>query len=87
MSIENVTTNFLYVGLSVTRRSCARRNFWLSSIAIQPCSDPQSVFRRMGQTPCFLTARKYKAIGTTGLLFDFTTVSHKTFYENPSTAP
>ena len=50
-------------------------------------SDPQSVFRKMGQTPCFLTARKYKAIGTTGLLFDFTTVSHKTFYENPPTAP
>ena len=49
-------------------------------------SDPQSVFRRMGHTPCSLTARKYKAAGTTGLLFDFTTVSHKTFLENPSTA-
>ena len=41
-------------------------------------SDAQSVFRRMGQTPCSLTARKYKVVGTTGLLFDFTTVSHKT---------
>ena len=50
-------------------------------------SDPQSVFRRMGQTPNSLTARKYKAAGTTGLLFDFTTVIHKTFLENPSTAP
>ena len=30
-------------------------------------SDPQSVFRRVGQTPCSSTARKYKAAGTTGL--------------------
>ena len=30
-------------------------------------SDPQSVFRRMGQTPCSLTARKYKAAGTNGI--------------------
>ena len=50
-------------------------------------SDRQSVFRRIGQTPSSLTARKYKAAGTTGLLFDFTTVSHNTFLENPSTAP
>ena len=50
-------------------------------------SDPQSVFRRMEQTPSYLTARKYKAAGTNGLLFDFTTVSHETFLENPSTAP
>ena len=32
-------------------------------------SDPQFLFRRMGQTPCYLTARKYKAAGTTGLLY------------------
>ena len=36
-------------------------------------SDPQSVFRRMAQTPCSLTARKYRAAGATGLLVDFTT--------------
>ena len=50
-------------------------------------SDPQSVFRRLRQTPNSLTASNYKAAGTTGLLFDFTTVSHKTFLENPLTAP
>ena len=46
--------------------------------------NPQSVFRRMGQTPCSLTACKYKAAGTNKLLFDFTTASHKTFLENPT---
>ena len=37
MNVENVTIYFLYDGLSATRRTCARRNFWLSSIAVQPC--------------------------------------------------
>ena len=36
MSIEIVTSNFLYVHLSETRRTYARKNFWLSSIAVQP---------------------------------------------------
>ena len=27
-------------------------------------SDPQSVFRKMRQTPCFLTVLRYKATGT-----------------------
>ena len=47
--------------------------------------NPQSVFRRMGHTQCSLTAHKYKAAGTNKLLFDFTTASHKTFLENPTT--
>ena len=41
----------------------------------------------MEQTPSSLAARKYKAAGITGLMFEFTTVSHKIFLENPSTAP
>ena len=56
---------------------------------VQPCRHFQihSLFSEEWDKPNSLTTRKYKAAGTTGLLFDFTTVSHKTFLENPSTAP
>ena len=37
ISVENVTTNFLFVGLCKTRRTYMRRYFWLSSIDIQSC--------------------------------------------------
>ena len=57
------------------------------SPAMSAFSYSQSLFKRMVQTPCSLTELKYKAAGATGLLFDFITASHKTFLENPSTAP
>ena len=41
--------------------------------------DLRSVVRRRDQTPCSLNPRKYKVAGTTELLFDFTTASHKLY--------
>ena len=70
------------------------KNQWCSGVSIvwtcfTPCSSVSTVNFEQVITDwaCSLNARKYKVAGTTGLLLNFPTASHKTVLENPSTAP